>query len=541
MPQKLNSAGKMQNYVPKGNGDASGEYGDNATGSNKHFKVFQKGTQSVGQTQTTTQNATPTPTPTTTSKPKPQKKAFNQFSAQNQVNTPTQPQTPPQAQNQAPATNNTITQVDSSYITKKSAKAIATYDRTSCITTLQSYSNTFDADKLDGLSDDDLRQLVIASQSQDIIKKKIAKNVNDARLDISRVIKAESGAILGYTVIDTPRPSQINKIEDIYNYINNKLIRYNQVMQSNPNAQFAKNYHKVWSNVLSNWNTKESYYMHDEDVLNKAFNDNDALIKSYKRTYNPNISSASNDNYSQEAKDDALWFREDVDGPNYLTRAHNYFKKYYNAMANKLTPQEQNALSGYTNAFSRINNPLRQRKYTGILGKSTGLTFTQDVKNMTSAIDKSVLTENVWVERGTDGVDFGGSIGYYNLKNGKLTQSQLNSLIGTCMEEQAFSSHTIAKSGTKNSYGTSGNRGGFVQKGVIFNTYCPVGTKGAYLEPISQNQNQYELLLQRGYSYKITKAYYTGNTLYIDREVILGSDDNKYDDATLKQLQNQYF
>lgn len=42
MPQKLNSAGKMQNYVPAGNGDASGEYGDNATGSNKHFKVFKK-------------------------------------------------------------------------------------------------------------------------------------------------------------------------------------------------------------------------------------------------------------------------------------------------------------------------------------------------------------------------------------------------------------------------------------------------------------------------------------------------------------------
>lgn len=37
MPQKLNSAGKMQNYVPKGNGDASGEYGDSATGSNIHY------------------------------------------------------------------------------------------------------------------------------------------------------------------------------------------------------------------------------------------------------------------------------------------------------------------------------------------------------------------------------------------------------------------------------------------------------------------------------------------------------------------------
>lgn len=42
MPTKPNRAGQQQNYVPKGNGDASGEYGDNATGSNKHFTAFKK-------------------------------------------------------------------------------------------------------------------------------------------------------------------------------------------------------------------------------------------------------------------------------------------------------------------------------------------------------------------------------------------------------------------------------------------------------------------------------------------------------------------
>ena len=42
MPTKRNRAGKQQNYIEAGHGDASGEYGDNATGSNKHFTVFQK-------------------------------------------------------------------------------------------------------------------------------------------------------------------------------------------------------------------------------------------------------------------------------------------------------------------------------------------------------------------------------------------------------------------------------------------------------------------------------------------------------------------
>lgn len=42
MPTKRNRAGKQQNYIEAGHGDASGEYGDNATGSNKHFQAFQK-------------------------------------------------------------------------------------------------------------------------------------------------------------------------------------------------------------------------------------------------------------------------------------------------------------------------------------------------------------------------------------------------------------------------------------------------------------------------------------------------------------------
>lgn len=51
MPTKRNKAGQQQNYVPKGNGDASGEYGDNATGSNKHFTNFKQPEQPSGATE----------------------------------------------------------------------------------------------------------------------------------------------------------------------------------------------------------------------------------------------------------------------------------------------------------------------------------------------------------------------------------------------------------------------------------------------------------------------------------------------------------
>lgn len=41
MPKKPNGAGGMQEYVPAGNGDASGEYAD-GEGSNRHFTAFKK-------------------------------------------------------------------------------------------------------------------------------------------------------------------------------------------------------------------------------------------------------------------------------------------------------------------------------------------------------------------------------------------------------------------------------------------------------------------------------------------------------------------
>lgn len=42
MPTKPNRAGQQQNYVPQGNGDASGEYADHASGSNIHFTNFKQ-------------------------------------------------------------------------------------------------------------------------------------------------------------------------------------------------------------------------------------------------------------------------------------------------------------------------------------------------------------------------------------------------------------------------------------------------------------------------------------------------------------------
>lgn len=49
MPTKPNKAGQQQPYVPQGNGDASGEYADNQSGSNKHFTNFKQPEQPKAQ------------------------------------------------------------------------------------------------------------------------------------------------------------------------------------------------------------------------------------------------------------------------------------------------------------------------------------------------------------------------------------------------------------------------------------------------------------------------------------------------------------
>lgn len=49
MPKKPNGNGGMQEYIPAGNGDASGEYG-NGKGENKHFSSFKKGSSAKSET-----------------------------------------------------------------------------------------------------------------------------------------------------------------------------------------------------------------------------------------------------------------------------------------------------------------------------------------------------------------------------------------------------------------------------------------------------------------------------------------------------------
>ena len=90
-------------------------------------------------------------------------------------------------------------------------------------------------------------------------------------------------------------------------------------------------------------------------------------------------------------------------------------------------------------------------------------------------------------------------------------------------------------------YSAAANKhGGFAQKNIIINTYCPGSTKGLYVASVSQFKNENEVILQRGYKYKITKAEKDHGKIYLYVEVLIDSDKNKYNHEQLVELANKY-
>ena len=137
----------------------------------------------------------------------------------------------------------------------------------------------------------------------------------------------------------------------------------------------------------------------------------------------------------------------------------------------------------------------------------------------------------MWLQRGEN---MSGLKGKFGIDLYGLTESQAQKYIGNTGVEKAFLS-------CGNSKGT-----GFGGE-ILYNIYCPRGTKGLYVEPFSHyghgvngklgmNESfglkwdgktmqscfgsEAEILLQRGTNFKITKITKKGSTWYIDVDVI---------------------
>ena len=235
--------------------------------------------------------------------------------------------------------------------------------------------------------------------------------------------------------------------------------------------------------------------------------------------------------YSEQRKNNATWITEkwikehpEYSGLNVYQASIKHFGDRFEKMWKSMTSEERNQLKDYTGGgYSKYNKPLRGLSHSGW----SGWGFADGVTKLTSAIDKCIWDEDIWVQRGISDSGMFKLPGSNQLRTlGSLSEKERQSLIGTSFKDNGFYSAGAGK-GT----GFSGD--------IIFNTYCPKGTKMAYMNTKGHyaGGSENEMILQRGYSYRITKIEKNqyGN-FYVDCEVILDSDNDKITD--IEQLKN---
>jgi hypothetical protein len=226
------------------------------------------------------------------------------------------------------------------------------------------------------------------------------------------------------------------------------------------------------------------------------------------------------DPYSQARKDYAMWAKDTYEADQKLREK---CKDVWLAARQ----EEKYGCYYYTHTYCPINEPLRGQTY---IGNSTKLNEAQSqIPHITNMCNRSQYNFDMWVQRG---VRYDNMLGV-DLSSMSVSDAE-HTLIGKVVEERAFCSCGVAK-------GT-----GFSSKPVIFNIYCPKGTKGMYLEPFSYYGHgvngklgtnyddgikwlggkqasfgsESEILLQRGTKFKVTKINKSGGVWYVDVEVV---------------------
>lgn len=182
---------------------------------------------------------------------------------------------------------------------------------------------------------------------------------------------------------------------------------------------------------------------------------------------------------------------------------------------------EKTAAYRYTSGSSYINEPLRSQHYSGqYLGKYDGKV---DADHLTKIVGRSSYDFDIWLQRGVDGSSVRGMFGK-DIDGMTVTQAR-SALVGKEGVEPGFSSCANSKGA------------GFSSRSIIYNIYCPKGTKMLYAEPFSGFGNgagrswdgiskqvhfgyEAEMILQRSTKFRILKVEKSGSKWYIDMEVI---------------------
>lgn len=218
--------------------------------------------------------------------------------------------------------------------------------------------------------------------------------------------------------------------------------------------------------------------------------------------------------YIKARKDTAMWAKDPA-------HADIKVRDIAGAVWRSSSEAEKTAAFRYTAGSSYINEPLRNQRYSGqYLGRYDSKA---DTDHLTNIIRKSSYDFDMWIQRGVDASSVKGMFGHDI--NGLTAAQAKNILVGKEGIEPGFSSCANSKGA------------GFSSRPIIYNIYCPRGTKMLYAEPFSGFGNgagrswdgiskqthfghEAEMILQRSTKFRILKVEKSGGKWYIDMEVI---------------------
>lgn len=233
------------------------------------------------------------------------------------------------------------------------------------------------------------------------------------------------------------------------------------------------------------------------------------------------------DKFSKARKDKAYWFT----GPNARKNGDAVLRPDTGAVWASAPAAERQAAYKYTSGSGSFNRPLRGyagswSNFKGVGNVDLDYEGSGDaIKHMTSIINKTQYNFDIWLQRGVE-TDSGAS-GFLGIPQKMLNASEddlKQMLLGKVVKDEAFTSTAAAKGS-----GFSGR--------LILNIYAPKGTKMIYAEPFSAYGHgskqswdgktgqssfgsEFEVILQRGTSFKITKVEKSGYTIYVDVDIV---------------------
>lgn len=235
--------------------------------------------------------------------------------------------------------------------------------------------------------------------------------------------------------------------------------------------------------------------------------------------------------FSQKRKDAAYWFKQRAEADKVLRDATG-------KLWQKLTAKEREALYEYTSGSGGFNRPLAgfekpwteagsgwEEKYRKGVGK-VWINYEgrgSQIRTMTEVLSKSSYDFDIWLQRGCNNEAMDS---FFGLKRGRFESLSHEEL-------QWYLGHTQTM---ENFISTAGCKGDGFNGNVVLNIYAPRGTNMIYAEPFSHHGageklawdgisgqktfgSEFEVIIQRGAKYRVTKIERKGWKTYIDLEI----------------------